>query len=151
MASLSTVSRKPRCKICNDLDYQRHQETSRLFDSLSLELTFAELDHDCPLCRLVISSIESLVDKDCWNARIIGPVYGDMKADLLTLNLVKDGPITVNFIFAHKKTDQTRPDGFNTRGSSENASNVFTVNFIIYSRDEVCLAQGFQELHIDIG
>lgn len=150
MASLSKSTSKQRCKICNNLDYQGDQETNLFSDRRTLSLTFAELDHDCPLCRLVISSIESLVDKDCWNARIIAPVYGDLKADALSLKLVKDEPVTVHFIFAYKKPDPTRPDGFNTRGSSENEPSLLTVNFLIYSRDEVCLAQCVQEFCIDI-
>lgn len=144
MASLSTITREPRCKVCNNLDHQGHQETIILNDALALRLTFAELDRDCPFCCLIISSIESLVDKDCWNARVIDPENGDMKLDSLSLNLVNDGPITVHFIFAYRKPNQTMPDANNMRGSSENASIALTVKFLIYSGDEVCLLQGVQ-------
>lgn len=99
---------------------------------------FPELDRDCPLCRLVIVSFESVVDKDCWNARVINPEDGKEGFARVSLTLEKDQPIRGTVYFGCKPI-HTRQDenGQNTGGSSGNAGELIYVEFLIYSNDEV--------------
>lgn len=134
MASSLTLSSKSRCKICNNLDYRGHQDTDLQGNHLVLELAFQKLNCDCPFCRLIISSIESVVDKDSWNARQISPDDGSRKNGSVTLVVAEDEPIIV---FVHyDDTNHTEAEVNNTWGFSERAH----VKFMIYSSDEVCFS-----------
>lgn len=132
-------SRRPRCTICNNLDYRGHSETDLQEQKLELTFEFPDLDRDCPLCRLVILSFESVVDKDCWNARTIYPWNGKEALAGVSLILVKDRPIRGYIYFQYNKPSHTRQheDGQNTGGSSEDAEEKLDVGFLIYSGDEV--------------
>lgn len=135
MASSPTVSRKPQCRICNDLNYQGHQETNLDGNKLDLKFEFSELDRDCPFCRLVILSIESVVDKDSWNARIIYETDGKGRSASVRLHLEKDRPITGSLGFSYEKVNLIEAGVYKT--GNPYASEVSQFRFSIYSRDEV--------------
>lgn len=135
MASSSTLFRGPRCKICNNLDYRGHEDTDLENNELNLEFRLSEFNHNCPFCRLVFSSIESVVDKDCWDVIKICLEREDGNETNATvrLNLVKDNPISVDIFLWFKN----RPDVRDTGGSSEDMVGLLPLEFIIYSRDKV--------------
>lgn len=85
-----------------------------------LDLAVPELNRDCPFCRLIASSIESVVDKDWWNGRKINSEDRNEnendKDGSVMLIVSKDSPIIGFFYYG---------------GSLE-------VKFMIYSSDEVC-------------
>lgn len=125
--------RMPRCQACNNLDYQGQEESEPGYNGVDLILPFSKLDRDCPFCRVVISSIESVVGKDYWNARVINPENGKEMFTTLSLYLVKDEPVRGCFIFQYDT-----PSGYNTNGGSpENARESYVMKFLIYSADEV--------------
>lgn len=106
---------------------------------LVLRFKFPDLDRDCPLCRLVILSFESVVDKECWNARVINPEDGKEVLATVSLTLVKDRPMRAYAWFSYIKPshDRQQEDRQNTGGSSENVEEILDIEFLIYSRDEV--------------
>lgn len=137
MASSSTILCKPRCRVCNNLVSQGHQDTDLERNTLELPLAFPKLDRDCPFCRLVIFSVELAVDKDCWNARIINAKDGKEEGTLVVLYLMENRPITCEFAFCHGRINHTGPNGHNTGSSSEDGISVVGTRFLIYSGDEV--------------
>lgn len=127
-------SRKPLCKICNNLDYRRHEETDLENNELKLKFTFSELNRNCPFCRLLSSSIESVVHKDCWDARVED---GNETSATGMLKLVKDNPIAGDILLWYNKSNHPGPDLRDTGGPSEDRSEFLSLDFIIYSRDKV--------------
>lgn len=122
--------RTPRCRTCNNLDYKGHQETNHEENRLRLKFEFPALDRDCPFCGLLVLSIESVVDKDCWKAIIISPQDGKETATTINLDLAKDKPITGTLWFRHRKPNHTRLD-------VNNKAFLKDFRFILYSVDEV--------------
>lgn len=139
MASSSILFRRPRCKICNNLDYRGHEDTDLENNELNLEFRLSEFNHNCPFCRLVFSSIESVVDKDCWDVIKICLEREDGSETWATvmLNLVKDNPIAGNILLWYNESNHPRSNVSDTGGSSEDRPNPLRLDFIIYSRDKV--------------
>lgn len=133
-------SRKPQCRICNNLNYQGHQKTNLEYNTLDLKLEPAELDRDCPFCRLVILSIESVVNKDSWNARIIIKEDGKEENGWLWLRLEKYRPIIGLLRFPYKKANHVEAEVHRTGESPKDTYDFPLVRFCIYSRDEVCFS-----------
>lgn len=128
--------RRPRCRTCNNLDYKGHQETDSEGNKLELKIKFPELTRDCPFCGLVILSIESVVGKDCWNARIIDPEDGKEMGTIVTLYLEKGKPITGRLLFWYANSSHTRLNADNIV-SQNDGTRIVQVRFVIYSMDEV--------------
>lgn len=128
--------RRPLCRICNNLNYKGHQRTDPKDNELTLDFEFPEFDRDCPFCGLVVSSIQSFVDKDCWNARLIDPENGKERGTIITLRLEKDEPITGLFIFWHENSTQTKLDVHNTVARKTGIGRS-EIRFIMYSTNEV--------------
>lgn len=124
-----------RCKIWNNLDYQGQQQSDLEDNGVSLVIAFSELDRDCPFCRVVILSTESIVTKDYWNARPIDPENGEDMSTYLSLQLVKDEPIRGGLVFKYDTPELTKRDGRNTWSSSKRPRE--SLKFLIYSADEV--------------
>lgn len=138
MASSSMLLRMPTCKICQNLNSQEQQQSELEDNGINLILPFSKLDRGCPLCRVGILSIESVVDKDYWNARIINPENGEEIFTYLYLDLVKDEPIRGCFMFKYHDTPRLkRRDAHNTGRPSENSREYFVMKFLIYSADKV--------------
>lgn len=145
MASSCTgFDRRPLCRTCNDLNYKGHQAYGPGRNRLRLFIKFSELDRDCPFCGLVILSVESVVDKDSWNARIMDPTdWKEVDADI-GLDLEKDKPALVWLWFWHENPNHTRPDVDNI-ASGNSGIRESKVRFVIYSNDEVLLPPTAQE------
>lgn len=125
---------KPRCKVCNNLDHREHQDTHPDGDQLLLHFPVPELKRDCQFCSVIISSIETIMGSDWWNARQISQNDKNEKDDSVMLIVRENSPIVAYFYY--DKTDHTEAEIYNTEKALERVD----VKFMIYSSDEVCFS-----------
>lgn len=133
------LPRKPRCKLCNNLDYRGHRNSDLETSQLLLDVAIQKLNRDCPFCRLIILSIESVVNKDDCNAKKISPEDGNENDGSVTLVVEEDKPI-IGYLY-YNETNHTEAEVNNTGSSPERAN----LKFMIYSSDEVCFSPKLSE------